>query len=113
MRTPANMIYLWLKYIHIISATLIFGAGLGSAFYMFRAHLSKDEKAIAFAAKNVVIADWAFTTPAIIIQPLTGFGLMYVMGYPILTPWILLSLGLFVLAGICWIPVVWLQIKIH
>jgi len=27
-------------------------------FYMYRAHLSADDKAIAFASRNVVIADW-------------------------------------------------------
>jgi uncharacterized membrane protein len=107
------MLYFWLKLIHILSATILFGTGLGSAFYMFRAHLSSDDRAIAFASRNVVIADWIFTTPAVIIQPITGFALMYVMGYPIVTPWILWSLGLFILTGVCWIPVVWLQIQIH
>ncbi|HXH54257.1 MAG TPA: DUF2269 domain-containing protein [Gammaproteobacteria bacterium] len=99
--------------IHIISATLIFGTGLGSAFYLYRAHLSKDNRAIAFAARNVVIADWMFTTPAVIIQPITGVWLMYVMSYTWQTPWILIALGLFVLVGVCWLPVVWIQIKIR
>ncbi len=66
------MLYFWLKLVHILSATLIFGTGLGSAFYMYRAHLSKNDEAIAFASKNVVLADWLFTTPAVFIQPITG-----------------------------------------
>jgi len=107
------MIYFWLKLIHIISSTLLFGTGLGSAFYLYRAHLSKDNRAIAFAARNVVIADWLFTTPSVIIQPITGVWLMYVMNYSWDTPWILIAIGLFVLTGLCWLPVVWLQIKIH
>lgn len=107
------MLYFWLKWIHIMSATLIFGTGLGSAFYMTRAHLSKNDQAIAFAARNVVIADWLFTTPAIIIQPITGVWLTVIMGYPWTTEWILWAIGLFIFAGMCWIPVVWIQIQIH
>lgn len=107
------MLYFWLKLIHIVSSTLLFGTGLGSAFYLYRAHLSKDNKAIAFAARNVVIADWMFTTPAVIIQPITGVWLMYIMNYSWDTPWILIAIALFLFTGLCWLPVVWLQIKIH
>ncbi|WP_133127400.1 DUF2269 family protein [Legionella nagasakiensis] len=107
------MLYLILKYIHIISSTLIFGTGLGSAFYMWRANQSKQLPTMQFAAKNVVIADWVFTTPAVIIQPISGFGLMHILHYPITSRWIIWSLALYVLAGACWIPVVWLQIKMH
>jgi len=106
------MAYYWLKLIHIMSATVIFGTGLGSAFYMYRAHLSADDRAIFFAARNIVIADWIFTTPAVIIQPVTGILLVVVMGYPWTTGWIVLALGLFFLMGACWLPVVWLQIQI-
>ena len=107
------MFYFWLKYIHILSATLLFGTGLGSAFYMYRAHMSKNNDAIAFASKNVVLADWLFTTPTVIIQPVTGIWLMHVMGYPWSTEWIVLALGLFIFMGACWLPVVWLQIQIY
>jgi uncharacterized membrane protein len=107
------MIYFWLKLIHILSATLIFGTGLGSAFYMYRAHLSQDNRAIAFASKNVVIADWLFTTPAIIVQPITGIWLMQIMQYPWTTKWLIVAMVLYLLTGACWLPVVWLQIKIH
>jgi uncharacterized membrane protein len=92
------MVYLWLKIIHILSATILFGTGVGSAFYLLRAHLSQELSAIAFASRQVVIADWLFTTPAVIIQPLTGF-IMMVMQH--------------ILTGACWIPVVWLQIRIR
>lgn len=107
------MLYLYLKIIHVISSTLLFGTGLGSAFYLYRAHLSKDLHAIAFAARNVVIADWLFTTPAVIIQPLTGFWMAALAHFPISSAWIVASLILYVLIGFCWLPVVWLQIKIR
>jgi uncharacterized membrane protein len=59
----------------------------------------------------VVIADWLFTTPTAIVQPLTGFYLMHLAGIPWTTPWILWSLVLYVIAGACWVPVVWIQIR--
>lgn len=107
------MDYLWLKFIHILSSTFLFGTGVGSAFYMFRANLSKDVPSIAFAAKNVVLADWFFTTPTVIIQPVTGIMMMHVMGFNIYDPWIMASFALYGLAGICWLPVVWLQVKMR
>ncbi|WP_133138691.1 DUF2269 family protein [Legionella genomosp. 1] len=105
------MAYFLLKYIHIISSTLLFGTGLGSAFYMWRANQSANVEAMRFAARNVVIADWIFTAPAVVIQPITGFWLMAIMHYPITSKWIILSLILYVITGACWLPVVWLQIK--
>lgn len=107
------MSYALLKTIHIISSTLLFGTGLGSAFYFFRAHLSKDVASLYFASKNVVLADWLFTTPAVVIQPLTGYMLMRTLGYTFSTPWIILALALYVFVGLCWLPVVYIQIKIH
>ncbi len=107
------MDYLLIKTIHIISSTLLFGTGLGSAFYLWRANQSKDLPSMLFAAKNVVIADWLFTTPSVIIQPLTGFWMIHILHYPLTATWIISSLLLYVLVGACWIPVVWMQIKMH
>jgi len=104
--------YLIIKLIHILSSTILFGTGLGTAFYMWRADVSGDIRAIAVVSRNVVLADWLFTTPAIIIQPLTGFWLVYLLGLPFETVWIRISLLLYVLAGCCWIPVVWIQMRI-
>lgn len=105
--------YLLLKTLHIISSVLLVGTGFGSAFYLFFINRSKNVAAIAIVARLVVLADWSFTTPAVIIQPLSGIGLAYLAGWPLDTPWILLSCGLYTFAGICWLPVVWLQIKMQ
>lgn len=79
---------------------------------MLRAHLSKDVSAILFASRNVVLADWLFTTPAIILQLLTGLLMVYIAGFNFYSTWIMGSLVLYIIAGICWLPVVWLQIEI-
>jgi len=107
------MDYLIIKWIHIISATLLFGTGLGSAFYKLLTDRSKNTQAIAITNKIVVLADWLFTTPTIIIQPVTGYILMTKSGYDFTQSWLLLSLILYIIAGFCWLPVVFLQIKMR
>jgi uncharacterized membrane protein len=103
--------YLVLKWLHIVSSVLMVGTGLGSAFYMFFANRSGSVPAQAVVSRLVVRADWCFTTPTVILQPATGFALAHMAGFPLSTPWLALSLALFVFAGACWLPVVWLQIR--
>ena len=107
------MTYLLVKWLHILSSTVLFGTGLGSAFYMFFASRTRNAQAIAVVTRHVVIADWVFTTPAIILQPLTGFYLLHLAGMPLRTPWILWSFALYLLAGAAWLPVVWMQIRMR
>jgi uncharacterized membrane protein len=105
------MEYLIVKFIHVISSTLLFGTGLGSAFYMFFTNRSRDVRAIAIVTRRVVWADWLFTTPTAIIQPATGLYLVHLRGWPLTAEWIWVSLALYVLAAACWLPVVWIQIR--
>lgn len=105
------MSYLLLKYWHILSAFLLFGTGLGSAFYKWMADRSGNIQHIAITNKHVVFADWIFTTPTIIMQPLTGLWMVSIAQLPLSTSWLVISLGLYVFAGLCWLPVVYLQIK--
>lgn len=103
--------YLLLKTLHIVSSVVLVGTGFGSAFYLFCANRSKSLEAQAVVARFVVLADWIFTTPAIVVQPLTGIALLSMAGWPLTTPWIMWSIGLYLFAGACWLPVVWLQIN--
>ncbi|MCD0494241.1 DUF2269 domain-containing protein [Chromobacterium violaceum] len=103
--------YLIVKTLHILSATLMVGTGLGSAFYMFFANRGGKVAAQAEVARLVVRADWWFTTPAVIFQPLSGLWLAHQAGWPLSQSWIVWALGLFLFAGVCWLPVVWLQIR--
>jgi len=107
------MLYEILKTVHILSATVLFGTGLGTAWFMWRADRSGDAATIATTARNVVLADWLFTLPAIIVQPLSGAGLVQMAGYSPTETWLLWSYGLYFLAGACWLPVVWLQIRMR
>ena len=107
------MEYLVVKWIHVVSSTLLFGTGLGSAFYMFFASRTQDPRVTATVVKYVVIADWVFTAPTVVLQPLTGWYLLRRLGLPLDTPWIAWSIGLFLLAGLAWLPVVWMQIRMR
>lgn len=104
------MEYLLVKWLHVLSSTLLFGTGLGSAFYMFFTNRTRNIEAIAVVSRRVVIADWVFTAPTAIIQPLTGHYLAKTAGMPF-SGWVLWSTLLFIFAGACWLPVVWIQIK--
>lgn len=107
------MDYITIKWLHILSSTLLFGTGIGTAFFMICAVLTRDAKIVAVVGKNVIIADWLFTATTVIIQPVTGFYLVYLADIPLANRWILWSIGLYFLAGACWLPVVWLQIRMH
>jgi len=107
------MDYLLLKTIHILSSTVLFGTGIGTAFQMWKAHRDGNVHAIAAVNRNVVIADWLFTTPAVIVQPLTGWLLMRAAGFDPMTPWLVLTYLLYLLAGACWVPVVFIQLKLR
>lgn len=107
------MTYSLLKTLHILSMVLLFGTGLGSAFYKWMADRSGNVAHIAVTNRHVVLADWIFTTPTVIFQPISGLWLAHLLNQPITTPWIAISLGLYLLAGACWLPVVWLQIRMQ
>ena len=102
--------YLTIKLIHIISATLLFGTGLGSAFFMLMTYRGGNTSAMAETNRIVVIADYCFTTPTIIIQLVTGLYLLNYLGMEWTSPWSLSVLILYLFVGACWLPVVWLQI---
>ena len=103
--------YLLLKTVHILSSVLLVGTGFGSAFYLFFANRSDNVQAQAVVSRLVVRADLWFTTPAALVQPLSGLALMHLAGWTLATPWLALSLGLYLLAGACWLPVLWLQVR--
>ncbi|KRB97234.1 DUF2269 domain-containing protein [Duganella sp. Root198D2] len=107
------MEYLIVKWLHILSSTLLFGTGIGSAWYLLFAVISGNVQAIAVVTRILVIADWLFTGVTMIAQPATGFYLIHLAGFPMQTPWIKWSIVLFVIALLCWLPVVWLQMKMR
>lgn len=105
------MTYLDIKTLHILSMVLLFGTGLGSAFYKWMGDRSGNVQHIAVTSRHVVLADWLFTTPTVIFQPLSGLWMLHLSNIPLSTPWVAASFALYAVAGVCWLPVVWLQIR--
>ena len=105
------MTYLWVKWVHILASTLLFGTGLGIAFFMWLAHLRGDVRVIAATARTVVIADACFTAPAVVVQLGTGLWLTQLLGLPMDVFWVKTALVLFFVIGACWLPVLWLQVR--
>lgn len=102
-----------LRLIHVLGATVLFGTGLGIAFFMVVAHRSLRPELIAHVAGTVVIADTIFTATAVILQPITGALLAHQLGWPLSEGWIVLSLALYVVTGLFWLPVVVIQIRLR
>ena len=107
------MDYTLVKWLHILSSTFLFGTGIGSAFYMLFTSLSRDVRAIAVVSRHVVLADWIFTSTTVVLQPLTGFYMLHLAGIPWTSRWVVWSLALYILAGACWLPVVWMQLRMR
>lgn len=102
-----------LLFLHVIGATVLLGTGAGIAFFMVMSHRSKDPTLVAHVAGIVVLADTVFTATAAIAQPITGYLLAQSAGWPLTTGWVALSLALYVIIGVFWLPVVWMQIRMR
>ncbi len=106
-------LYILLKWLHVIGATVLLGTGAAIAFFMVVAHRTKNAKTIADVASIVVLADYAFTLSAVIVQPITGAALAAAAGWKLTEGWIVASLGLYIFVGVFWIPVVFMQKKMR
>ena len=104
--------YFIVKTLHILGSTVLFGTGLGIAFFMFRSRYTEDLGKKLFAAQNTVFADYVFTFPAVFLQPITGVWLIWQGGYDWTEGWLVASYALFIFVGLCWLPVVWIQIRL-
>lgn len=107
------MEYFVAKFLHIVGAAVLLGTGAGIAFFMLLAHRTRDPKVIAGVARIVVIADFLFTASAVVAQPITGLWLANTAGYALSDSWIVASIVLYVVTGLFWLPVVWMQMRMR
>jgi uncharacterized membrane protein len=101
------------RWLHVIGACMLLGTGSGIAFFMVMAHRTRDARLVAHVAGSVVLADFLFTATAVVVQPLSGLWLAHLIGWPLTTSWIVVSLGLYVLTGVFWLPVVRWQMRMR
>lgn len=104
--------YFYVKTLHILSATVLFGTGMGIAFFMLRSAFSQHLREKFYAAKTTVLADYFFTFPAAIIQPVSGVALIMMVGYDWTDFWLMTTYVIYFIAALCWLPVVWIQIQL-
>lgn len=107
------MLYFMLKYAHVIGASVLLGTGAGIAFFMLLAHRTGNAATIAAVARIVVVADFLFTATAVVAQPVTGVALAWQAGYSLREGWIVLSILLYIVTGLFWLPVVWMQMEMR
>ena len=107
------MSYHLLLTLHILGAAVLFGTGAGIAFFMGMSQRGKKPALIAHVAGTVVIADTLFTATAAVAQPVTGYLLARMQGWPLTEGWVALALILYVVVGVFWLPVVWIQIRLR
>lgn len=107
------MSYEALLFLHVIGACVLFGTGAGIAFFMVIANRTDDPASIAHTTATVVLADTVFTAAAVCAQPITGYLLAREIGWPLTEGWLLISLGLYVMVGLFWLPVTWIQIRLR
>src|SRR5579871_679980 len=106
-------VYFVVKYLHVLGAIVILGTGSGIAFFMLMAHLSRDASFIARTASTVVLVDMMFTLSAVIAQPVTGGILMMLSSTSITEGWFVTSLVLYAVAGLFWVPVIFMQMEMR
>lgn len=109
----SDTLILLLRWAHVLGACTLIGTGAGIAFFMLMAHRSGDVRVIAHTARIVVNADMLFTMSAVIVQPISGMLLAHGTGWPLDTPWIVASIGLYLLIGAFWLPVLWMQARMR
>ncbi|TPM07381.1 DUF2269 family protein [Mesorhizobium sp. B1-1-4] len=107
------MLYFVVKYLHVIGAAVLLGTGAGIAFFMLLAHRTGNAATIAAVARIVVVADFLFTATAVVAQPITGVALAWQAGYSLREGWIVLSIVLYIVTGLFWLPVVWMQMEMR
>ena len=104
------------KTAHILSAALLFGAGLGIAFFCWfgyrRALRTGEIAALRATMRLTVTADACITAPAVVFQAASGLVLMNLMGWSLASPWSIAVWSLFILTGACWLPVVAIQARL-
>jgi len=105
--------HLVLKYLHVIGGAVLLGTGAGIAFFMLTAHRRGEPALIAAVARIVVIADMVFTATAVLAQPIPGVSLALVMGYTLTDGWILVSIALYIVTGLFWLPVIAIQLRMR
>jgi uncharacterized membrane protein len=94
-----------LLFLHVLGAVLFLGNISTGAFWKIRAHYGKrDLQNIHLTVKNIMVADYVFTVPGILLLLIPGYLMAFRLGYSLLAwNWVSVSLLLFSISGIMWL----------
>ncbi|EOS53519.1 DUF2269 family protein [Paenibacillus barengoltzii] len=94
---------LWLT-LHVLGVLLMVGNIITAAFWKSRADRTGNPQIMHNAAKNVMVADYIFTIPGLVLIVLSGGMMTGGLGYSLTgLNWLTLSLGLFAVSGLIWL----------
>lgn len=105
--------YFIFKFLHVFGAVIFLGSGAAIALFMLIAHRSGNAAFIAATASAVGIANMLFTATTGVAQPFTGAILMVMSSTGMTEPWIVASFILYMVAGLCWLPVLLMQVEMR
>ncbi len=102
------------KFFHVIAAATMFGVWLCLAIVMLRGYRSGNPSVIAVTTQFVIDIEKMVMAPAIAAQPISGFPLAWTIGLsPLNEFWIVVSLGLFVVAVACWLAAFRIETRVR
>ena len=92
------MLYLLLKWLHVLAAIVAVGANVTYGIWIARASRSPD--ALPFTLRGIKLIDDRLANPAYGLLLVTGLLMVFTVRLPLTTPWLLTALVLFVLVGL-------------
>ena len=92
------MLFLLVKWIHVLSAITAVGANITYGIWIARA--SREPKVLPFVLRNIHMIDSRIANPCYGLLLLTGLTMAFLLPIPLTTPWLLTALVLYVLAAL-------------
>jgi uncharacterized membrane protein len=94
---------MFLLFLHIVGVVLFLGNIVTAAFWKVKADVNKNPTIIHQTAKNVMLADYFFTIPGLILIIVSGNLMAVQAGYSMSEyNWFTLSMFLFLITGLIW-----------
>jgi len=96
----------WLVFIHVLGAVMFLGNVMTAAFWKIKAELAGDIAHLHKVTKNVMLADYIFTLPGIVLIVITGVIMTLQLGYSLAElNWLTAAIALFAVTGLIWVSI--------
>eukprot|EP01037_Dinobryon_pediforme_P023200 gene23200-24575_t len=89
------VLFILLKYVHVISAIVAVGANVTYGIWIVRA--SRWPENLSFTLQGIKFIDDKIANPAYVMLLITGLAMMHFAQIPLSTSWLLVSMALYVL----------------